>query len=364
LGKSSIYGERFELRVVVVVPRRYLDYLDEELALVKTVYESIVDYIVAGGSNPRTYLSRDKLIKVRGLDFDKLVVLDRLKPSQFVNIAREIKRDVVDRILLILEIFASHAGSREALLQVELARLKHMLPLVKEAIRYAKLGELHGFLGAGRYGYEKYYTMLKRREARIRREIEKLRETRSIRRKARVEAGFPHVAIVGYTCAGKTSLFNLLTGLSKPVGPEPFTTITPKSYRVVYRDLGFIVTDTVGFIRDIPPEIIDSFYATLEEAAEADVIIDIVDASKRVSDVLREIETSREVLWKIGVYNKPVIYALNKIDRVDSVDSVVYSIVKHTGISEGDIVPISCLKRVNIDKLLEKIYSVLKNTGV
>jgi GTP-binding protein HflX len=349
------------LSVVVVIPRKYLAHLEEELALVKTVYKSIVDYIVVNRVSSKTYLSEDKLSKIKGLEFDKLVIMDRLKPSQLVNIAREIKREVVDRIMLILEIFANHAGSREALLQIELARLRYILPLVKEAIRYAKLGELHGFLGAGRYGYEKYYTMLKKREARVRREIEKLRETRSIRRKARVEAGFPHVAIVGYTCAGKTSLFNVMTGLNKPVGPEPFTTITPKSYRVEYKGLSFIVTDTVGFIRDIPPEIIESFYATLEEAAEADVIIDVVDASKRPSDVLREIETAREILRKIGVHGKPIIYALNKIDKVSSLGEVVESVVKAAGVDEDHVIPISCTLKINIDKLLEKVYDAIKS---
>lgn len=348
------------MKVVVVLPRKYMDYLDEELALVKTVYSEIVDYIVVKNTNPKTYLSSDKLEKLRELDFEKLVVLDKLKPSQFVNIAREIRRDVVDRILLILEIFANHAGSREALLQIELARLKHMLPLVKEAIRYAKLGEMHGFLGAGRYGYEKYYTMLKKREARIRREIERLRETRSIRRKSRIEAGLPHVAIVGYTCAGKTSLFNLLTGLSKPVGPEPFTTITPKSYRVVYRDLSFILTDTVGFIRDIPPEIIESFYATLEEVSDADLIINIVDASKRINDIVLEIETGREIMRKIGVHNKPIIYVLNKIDLVPSIDKVVEAVVEKTQIDREAVITISCSKKINIEKLLDRIYNSLK----
>ncbi|MEM4490697.1 MAG: GTPase HflX, partial [Desulfurococcaceae archaeon] len=206
------------MKTFVLIPRKYVDFVDEELALVKTIYGSIVDYIIVKNTNSKTYLSKDKIEKIKSRDFDKLVVMDKLKPSQFINLARELKRDIADRIMVILEIFANHAGSREALLQIELARLRYTLPLIKEAIRYAKLGELHGFLGAGRYGYEKYYTMLKKREARVRRELEKLRLIRGIRRKARVEAGLPHVVIVGYTCAGKTSLFNTLTGLSKPVG--------------------------------------------------------------------------------------------------------------------------------------------------
>lgn len=353
------------MKVFVLIPKKYVDFIDEELALVKTAYSDILDYIIVKNTNTKTYLSRDKIEKIKSLEFDRLIVMDKLKPPQFINLVRELKRDVVDRILVILEIFANHAGSREALLQIELARLKYTLPLTKEAIRYAKLGELHGFLGAGRYGYEKYYTMLKKREARVRRELEKLRLIRSVRRKARVEAGLPHVVIVGYTCAGKTSLFNTLTGLSKPVGPEPFTTLSPKSYKVNYRDANFIVTDTVGFIRDIPPEVIESFYATLEEVAEADVIVNIVDASKKITEVISEIETGKEILRRIGAYNKPIIYALNKVDKLQSFKSVLSEVEKHVR-DHDDVIPVSCVKKLNIDLLLDKIREklVVKGYGV
>jgi len=352
------------LKVLVAIPKKYAPFLEEELALVRTVYNDIVDYFVVGNTNTKAYLPLDKTKELKGVDFDKLVVMDKLKPSQLVNLARELRKEVVDRILIILEIFANHAGSREALLQIELARLKYTLPLVKEAIRYAKLGELHGFLGAGRYGYEKYYLVLKRKEARVRRELEKLREVRSTRRKARREAGLPHVAIVGYTCAGKTSLFNALTGLSKPVGPEPFTTLTPKAYRVEYKGLSFIVTDTVGFIRDIPPEVIESFYATLEEVVEADIVVDVVDASKRLSDVIAEVEIGKEILRRIGAYSKPVIYALNKVDRVGSIGLVLAEVSKHVREQQDDVVAISCTKRINIDLLLDKMYQKLKSRGL
>lgn len=349
------------MKVLVAIPKKYTPFLEEELALVKTIYSNVVDYFVVKNVNAKTYLPVDKAEKLKNMDFDKLVVMDKLRPSQLINLARELKKEVVDRILIILEIFADHAGSREALLQIELAKLKHTLPLVKEAIRYAKLGELHGFLGAGRYGYEKYYLMLKRKEARVRRELEKLREVRGTRRKARSEAGFPHIAIVGYTCAGKTSLFNAITGLSKPVGPEPFTTITPKAYRVEYNGLSFIVTDTVGFIRDIPPEVIESFYATLEEVVEADVVVNVVDASKKLNDVITEIETSKEILRRIGAYNKSIIYALNKIDKVESLNTVLELVSKHVREQQDDVVAVSCAKKINIDLLLDKIYRKLMN---
>jgi len=345
------------LRVYVLIPKKYRRFLDEELALVKTLYRDrdIVNYEIVKSQTRKTYLSSKKLEELKQLDFDKLIVMDRLKPSQLINLMRELKREVIDRVLLILEVFALHAGSREAHMQIELAKLKYTLPLVKEAIRYAKLGELHGFLGAGRYGYEKYYLMLKKKEARLRRETENLRLIRDVQRKARRDLGLPHVVIVGYTCAGKTSLFNAITKLAMPVGPEPFTTLTPKAYRVNYKNASFILIDTVGFIRDIPPEIIEAFYATLEEVAEADLIINVIDASKPLHSIIGEINTTREILRKIGAEGKPVIHALNKIDIAPSLETTIKEVSKHVG-DVNAVVPISCVKGTNIDLLLERVY--------
>jgi GTP-binding protein HflX len=347
------------VRVYVVIPKKYSRFLEEELALVRTIYRDILGYEVVGGRNHKTYLSTEKIKKLRELHFDKLIIMDRLKPSQLINLVREIRREVVDRVLLILEIFATHAGSREALLQIELAKLKYTLPLVKEAIRYAKLGELHGFLGAGRYGYEKYYLLLKKKEARLRRETENLRVVREVHRKARRDLGLPHVVIVGYTCAGKTSLFNAITRLMRPVGPEPFTTLTPKAFRVNYKDVSFILIDTVGFIRDIPPEIIESFYATLEEVVESDLIVNIIDISKPFHSIIEEISTGREILRRIGAQGKPVIYVLNKIDKIAFNNATLLEeISKYIGDNEV-VIPVSCTKGINIDLLLEKIYMKL-----
>lgn len=346
------------MRVVAVIPRKHLRHFDEEMSLVKAVYNNIVDVISVNKVNPRTYISAEKLEKLKSLDFDKLIVMDSLKPSQLVNLMRELKREVEDRTLLILEIFALHAGSREAQLQIELARLRHQLPLAKEAIRYAKLGELHGFLGAGEYGYERYYLMLKKREARARRELERLASVREARRRARAEAGFKHVAIAGYTCAGKTTLFNAITGLALKVGPEPFTTLSPKSYRVSYGGLQFIVTDTVGFIRDLPPQIIEAFFATLEEIASADVVINVVDASRSIGEVLSEIDTAFDIFAKIGVSDKKVIISLNKVDLVDDIRPVIDAVLSRVG-PRCPVIPISAAKKLNIDKLLDEVVSRL-----
>ncbi len=304
---------------LVFMPHKYRSHLEEELALVRTVYSEIEDIIYVRRPNSKYYIPMNRLEYIKNTG-SEIIVLDRLRPVQKINLLRTTGKEPVDRIDLILKIFALHAGSKEAKMQIELARLKHRLPIIKEAIRRAKLGELHGFLGSGRYGYEKYYRMTKEREARIRRELHKLSKTREIRRKKRIKYGLPHVSIVGYTCSGKTTLFNTLTGYNKPVGPEPFTTLNPKTGSFFFNKKKFIVIDTVGFIRDLPPEIIDAFYATLEEIVYSDIIINVIDISKGIDEALKELRETRKILLGLGIQGKPVIVAVNKIDLIDPQD--------------------------------------------
>jgi len=349
-------------RVLVVIPAKYEKFLDEEISLVKTVYKDIVETMIIRRPNTKYYVSMNKLEYVKNNSVDKIIVMDRLKPSQVINLTRETGKEVIDRVLLILEVFQQHAGSLEAKLQIELAQLKHQLPLVKEAIRYAKIGELHGYLGAGRYGYEKYYTMLKMREAKIRRELEKLRKMRMTKRLHRMKIGFPHIAIVGYTCAGKTTLFNRLTNSNKPVGPEPFTTLSPKASRIRIGERDVIVIDTVGFIRDLPHEIIEAFYATLEEILFSNIIVNVVDASKTIDRILNDIYETRRILSHIGVQGKPVIIALNKIDLVD--ESELHGKVRNIeSILESNelLITISAEKNINIDKLVDLMKIILED---
>jgi len=350
------------LRVVVAVPRKYMEYLDEEISLVKTVYPHVEDVVVVKKPYRKTYVPMTSLNDLKSAGFDKLIVMDTLKPSQIINLARELKRDVEDRLMLILEIFANHAGSLEAKLQIELARLRHTIPLIKEAIRYAKIGEMHGFLGSGEYGFEKYYFMMKRRENRVRKEIERIRRTRALRRMRREELGYPHAAIIGYTCAGKTTLFNKLTGMSKPVGPEPFTTLTPKSYKIRFNTIEAVVTDTVGFIRDLPPEVIEAFYATLEEVAESDLILNVIDTSKPLERIIGEVETASSILAKIGSQGKPIIYVLNKIDLVsgEKVGEVVEKLSKALNDPGDSIIPVSAEKNINMNELILTVEASLR----
>ena len=352
-------------QVLVAIPNKYKGFIDEEISLVKAIYNSnncVIDFFFVRRPNPKYYIPYDRVLEIKGnIDVDTIIIMDILKPRHFINLYRVLRREIIDRMQLILKIFALHAGSREAQLQIELARLRHELPLIKEAIRYAKLGELHGFLGGGRYGFEKHYTMAKKRMARIRREINELRNIREIRRRNREKLGYPHISIVGYTCAGKTTLFNRLTKQYKPVGPEPFTTLSPKASSLVYNGYKVILIDTVGFIRDIPPEIVEAFYATLEEVVYSDLIINVIDSSRRFNDIRAEIRSTREIFSHIGVHGKPIVYALNKIDLIDSnrIKEIMEFMYGKLGIKKEYIVPISAYKGININSLLDTIYSIL-----
>ncbi len=349
----------------IIIPYKYRRFLDEEITLAKTVYPVINNVFIIRRPNTKYYITLNKLEELKSSDAEKIIIMDRVKPTQIINLMRETHKEIIDRILLILEIFAEHAGSREAKLQIELARIKHQLPLIKEAIRYAKIGELHGFLGAGRYGYEKYYRMAREREARIRREIERLRRIRGERRNRRRKLGYPHVSIVGYTCAGKTTLFNKLTRNIKPVGPEPFTTLSPKSAAVVFDGLKMIITDTVGFIRDLPYEIIEAFYATLEEIVDSNLIIHVIDSSKDNDSMIKELIETNRVFERIGVHGIPVIIALNKIDLISKEEAYKKKKIIEEYIGNDNlIIPISAEKNINIDKLLYTITLLLRGTSI
>ncbi len=271
---------------------------------------------------------------------------------------------VIDRVQLILEIFALHAGSREAKLQIEMARVKHELPLVREWIRRSKMGELPGFLGPGRYAIDAYYRHLTGKLARMRRDLEKIRSMRRVRRASRKKLGFPQVAIVGYASAGKTSLFNVLSGESKPVGREYFTTLHPKHKLVRYLDSSFILVDTVGFIRDIPPEVIEAFYATLEEISDSDLILFVVDVSDPDNLLSEKIASGLDILARIGASTAPTIIVLNKIDLINNINNKI-NLIKTIILNKYDfsvpLVPVSTVSREGLNILLDTIRRMLPN---
>jgi len=318
--------------------------------------------------NHKYYMQQDFVKKLAnitdGSKPDLIVIYDKLKPWQYYYLRSELRdTEIWDLVHLILNIFDIHAGSIEAKLQIELLRIKHQIPFVKEYIRFSKLGEQVGFMGPGAYGYEALFKSLRRKEAKISeklREIKKKREIQTIKRK---DLGLPTVSIIGYTSVGKTTLYNTLTGDNKITGPHLFKTLSPKS-KLIYTPCGeMIITDTIGFIRKMPPEIIDVFHSVISEIKYSDIIILLTDPTDPPEDYLEKLNTSIDILGKIGVLEKPIIISLNKKDLVDEKklrdykESTINAMLEN-GIEVRDIIDISALKRDGINNLL---MSLCKN---
>jgi GTP-binding protein HflX len=353
-------------KAFLILSSKFYEHVDEAFVLADTAGYEVVGFKKFKGGKRIT----DNLIDIikdnkNDLEFDTVIYYGDIEPSSMFKLEKETKIRMLDRVQLILEIFAQHAGSKEAMLQIEMARIKHDLPIIREYIRRTKLGELAGFLGPGKYGIDTYKKQLTSRLAKIKGELERLRKTEQERLLRRKELGMISIPIVGYASAGKTSLFNLITGESKPVGPEYFTTLFPKHKMIKYDGLELAFADTVGFIRDVPPEVIEAFYSTLEEVTISDIIVFVVDITESEKDMKEKILAGTDILKKLNAINKPIVFALNKIDEVksDKISSKANAI-KETFPFINKIIPISAKKNIGIDNLLKEIISISRNIKV
>ncbi len=363
-------------RALLLVPRDISDWeLREAKALLDTAGYQLYDLVKYRRISRSRLLSKAKLLEVaekarelRNYSDSKIIVYDELRPREYFRIVREARIETIDRTLLILEIFAMHAGSREAKLQIELARLKHQLPLIKEAIRLAKLRELPGFLGPGGYAIDAYYRYMVSRIARIRRELEKLRRRRELERAKRRSIGLPHVAIVGYASVGKTTLFNRLTREGKATGSEYFTTLSPKVKAIDFNGSRIAFVDTVGFISRIPVEIIEAFHSTLEEAATADLLLYVIDVSEEEGVMIEKLGEGIDILRRIGVVDKPVVIAANKIDLLNNEEELSHRLSLIEGLASSiypglrGVIAVSAISGKGLEELLWRLATLLKST--
>jgi GTPase len=250
--------------------------------------------------------------------FDLIMCNEDLSPRQQRNLELELKTRVLDRTEVILEIFAQHARTHEGRLQVEAARLHHLLPRLIGAYAYDRqVGGRRGGVGArGGFGEQQIEVERRRIRKRVRdleREIEQVRTQRHQQRTGRRRAALETAAIVGYTNAGKSTLLNALTGAGVRAEQKLFATLDPTTRKLELpagREL--LVTDTVGFIQKLPTDLIAAFRATLEEVTEADLIVQVLDASS--PSVAEQAETVDQILGELGAADKPRVVALNKVD--------------------------------------------------
>ena len=297
--------------------------LEEMRELARTAGVAIVDTVRQQRSkpDPRYLIGQGKLrdLVVRAWQQGaSLVIFDRdLTPAQMRHITDLVEERIVDRTQLILDIFAQHAVTREGRLQVELAQLRYRLPrLTGHGESMSRLAGGIGGRGPGETKLEVDRRRVRDRIQKLNGELKVLSRQRQTRRSRRQREELPILSIVGYTNAGKSTLLNRLTRSQVVVEDMLFATLDPSSRRLRFpRERDVIVTDTVGFIRDLPPDLIAGFRATLEEIHDAHVLLHVVDASN--PDVEGQIEAVRSILAELGLDEKPEVLILNKCDRLE-----------------------------------------------
>src|SRR5258708_17155874 len=294
--------------------------LDELAQLATTAGVICMDRVIQrlARPHPATFLVSGKIEEIADLvhyyDCDGVIFDLELTPGQHRNLERELETQVLDRTALILIIFGQRARTREGRLQVELAQIEYDLPRL--ARQWSHLSRQKGSVqqrGEGEKQLEVDRRLLRRQKNQLEEELEHVRTHRQLHRQHRKDTGAPVVALVGYTNAGKSTLLNRLASAHSPAADKLFATLHPMTRRVrLARGQEFILTDTVGFVPRLPPTLAPALPATLEEVAEADLLVHVVDTSS--PSMSRQIETVEQVLEEIGAGGCPVVVALNKTD--------------------------------------------------
>jgi GTP-binding protein HflX len=307
---------------------------------------------------PKLYFGKGKVDELKASSeregANLMISDDSLSPVQERNLGGSLGLKVIDRTALILDIFAQRARTMEGKLQVELAQLSYLLPrLIGQWKHLERLGGGIGTRGPGETQLESDRRMIRHRIEKIRGELGRVRVHRRLLRDRRKAAGLPVVALVGYTNAGKTTLLNHLTGSEHTAADRLFVTLDPAA-RLVSRSsrAPFILTDTVGFIRKLPHQLVAAFKATLEELAEADVLLHVVDASH--SGLEEQMEAVDSLLGELELGNQPTIVALNKVDRLDA-DAALGALV-----DRFDAVAVSARTGQGMDALIDRIERALR----
>jgi GTP-binding protein HflX len=297
--------------------------IQETLELCKTAGLAVVDTVIQAKDrpDPKYGFGKGKLKtliqKVVQHDADIVLFHNNLSPTQFRVIGDEIQTGVIDRTQLILDIFAQHAKSHEGKLQVEVAQLKYTIPRLRE--KNTQMSRLTGGIGGrgpGETKLEIHRRRAKEKIQKLEKDLKQIKERRFVKRKARNKKGVPIVSIIGYTNAGKSTLLNTLTQSKVIAEDKLFATLDPYSKMLRFPlNKEIILTDTVGFIRDLPPELLQSFEATLEEVHDADLLIHLIDIGNQSFE--DHIEVVDQLLAKLEMNNIPQIKVFNKMENVE-----------------------------------------------
>jgi GTP-binding protein HflX len=349
------------------------DSLDELALLAKTADLEVVGRIFQRLSEPQPkfFIGPGKVKEVAALceqtQADLIVFDEELSPAQTRNLEEELQTQVIDRTGLILDIFARHARTHEGRLQVELAQYQYLLPRLRRQWTHLErqagtggtaAGGVVGLRGPGETQLEIDRRLIERRIAWLKEQLADVHRHRELYRQRRRQAGMPVIALVGYTNAGKSTLLNAMTGADVLAEDKLFATLDPTTRQVLLPgNIIALMTDTVGFIQKLPPQLIAAFRATLEEIEEADVLLHVVDVTHR--NAQEHAQTVEQTLRELGVADKPTLTVLNKIDLLEGATAEdVGQIAAEMGLPK-DIVAVSAARGWGLQTLGERIVEML-----
>jgi len=309
--------------------------------------------------DPATYVGPGKADELRSTadayDVDLVVFDDELTPAQQRNLEQRLGRDVVDRVALIMDIFAQHATSQAGMLQVELAQLRYRLPRLRgRGTALSQQGGGIGTRGPGETQLEVDRRRIQRRITKLEKDLERVAQTRATQAKARHRRAIPTVCLVGYTNAGKSTLLNALTDAHVPVEDRLFSTLDPTTRRLrLLSGETVLCSDTVGFVQRLPHELVEAFRSTLEVVTDADLVVHVVDGAS--PDASAQVAAVRSVLDEIGAGDRPELLVVNKVDAAP--DSA-----RALGMGEAAIA-VSARTGEGLDKLADALAARLRSLG-
>ena len=337
--------------------------LDELKELADTAGAKTVGRVIQNRESihPGTYLGKGKLQELREMLYETgatgVICDDELSPAQLKNLEDVLDTKVMDRTMVILDIFASRANTREGKIQVELAQLKYRaIRLVGMRSSLSRLGGGIGTRGPGESKLETDRRLIHQRIGQLKSELEQVKRTREVTRKRRNDTHIPVAAIVGYTNAGKSSLLNKLTGSEVLAEDKLFATLDPTTRLLsLGNDEPLLMTDTVGFIDKLPHHLIDAFRSTLEEAKHADLIIHVVDCSNPEHET--QMQVVYQTLKELGVEGKPIFTLMNKQDLLSEEEKDLFE----RDMQADRTIEISVKDGTGLDELREVLLSFLRN---
>jgi GTPase len=341
--------EKEQVLVVTIKDKNFQYLVSEIISLIETLHAEVIMTITMhrDSFNNSFYLGKGKIEEVaeiiKEFETKTVIINDNISPVQKRNLENSLKCKILDRTEIILAIFALRASTKEAKLQVELAQLQYLYPRLTKM--WGHLSRQQGGIGMKGVG-EKQLEIDKRivnsKITKLKKDLKKVKEYRLLQRKKRMKSNIPIVSLVGYTNAGKSTMFNYFKGKEAFAKDQLFATLDTVTKKIELKDASFYLIDTVGFINNLPHFLVDSFKATLEEVFLSDILIHVIDSSS--PQLVQQIQAVNIVLEELDILSKSTIKVYNKID-----------IVKEKGVIPDDGIHLSITNNINMDLLVTEI---------